>query len=351
MVDFIKVPFADAGDKTAIPNASQVDGTVSFTDGYTPDYSIDPEDPDALNVERGKQNWLFNLFSKLLKNWQTQGFCEFISASDNGGTPYLYPIKAYVRFDDGDGYDVYYSLVNANDADPTDATKWARVQYGSFVPGMWMGYEGDTAPAGWIWRNGNTIGSAASGATNRANADTYALYALLWATYPNAVLPIQTSAGAASTRGANALADFNANKRLPVIDMRGRAAFGKDDMGGAAAAGRVTTAGSGIAGDQNGAFGGAQNVSLTGAQTGPHTHTFSGTTASAGAHNHGGPLSNYSGEVGNRFATQTNGGVIRALDTDGTHTHTYSGTTASGGAGDAHQNMPPAVIGNFIVKL
>jgi hypothetical protein len=34
-------------------------------------------------------------------------------------------------------------------------------------------------------------------------------------------LPIQTSTGAASTRGVSASADFAANKRLPLPDMRG----------------------------------------------------------------------------------------------------------------------------------
>ena len=77
-----------------------------------------------------------------------------------------------------------------------------------------------TAPTGWLAANGATIGSAASSATN-ASADYAALFAVLWDNWTNTDLPILDSAGAASTRGANAAADFAANKRLPLPDLRG----------------------------------------------------------------------------------------------------------------------------------
>lgn len=78
-----------------------------------------------------------------------------------------------------------------------------------------------TAPAGWVVGNGNTIGSAASGAT-RANADTQPLFNAWWSAFLDAQLPILTSAGAGSTRGASAAADWAAGKRLTVFDMRDR---------------------------------------------------------------------------------------------------------------------------------
>jgi hypothetical protein len=73
--------------------------------------------------------------------------------------------------------------------------------------------------SGWIAADGGTIGSAASGAT-RANADTSALFTLLWDQCSNTVLPILDSAGVASTRGVSAAADYAANKRLPIPDLR-----------------------------------------------------------------------------------------------------------------------------------
>lgn len=85
------------------------------------------------------------------------------------------------------------------------------------------------APAGWLKANGFTIGSAASGGTLRANADTLNLYTALWNNVGQTELPIQTSAGGASTRGASAADDFAANKRLPVPDLRGEFLRGWDD--------------------------------------------------------------------------------------------------------------------------
>lgn len=356
MVNFVKVPFANTGDKNTIPEATQVDGTVSFEEGYGPDYSLDPLDINAKDVERDKQNYLFNLVTAMLKDWQTQGYPEFITSADNGGTPYLYPIKSFVRFDDGAGYDIYYSLVNANNAAPTDQTKWARLKFGDLPPGSWVGYEGSVLPSGWVWRNGLTIGNASSGGTNRANADTLPLFTLYWNEYPNSILPIQDSTGAASTRGASALADFNANKRLPTVDMRGRGAFGKDDMGGASAANRITSAESGISGNQNGGFGGAQTVAIDTTQIPSHGHSFSATTSSDGLHSHTYTIGNTAGATSTQIAASTPGHVDGAAATitssnSGLHSHTVSGTTGNAGGGLAHQNMPPTIIGNFIVKL
>lgn len=77
-----------------------------------------------------------------------------------------------------------------------------------------------TAPTGWLAADGETIGSAASSADN-ASADYAALFTVLWDNWSNTDLPILDSAGAASTRGASAAADFAANKRLPLPDLRG----------------------------------------------------------------------------------------------------------------------------------
>lgn len=95
--------------------------------------------------------------------------------------------------------------------------------------GARLGFFRTAAPTGWIKGNGGTIGSAASGATTRANADTLNLYTLFWEQFSNTILPIQDSTGASTTRGASAVADFNANKRLPVFDLRDEYDRGADD--------------------------------------------------------------------------------------------------------------------------
>lgn len=105
----------------------------------------------------------------------------------------------------------------------------ASVATGSVPTGAVFGFRMTTAPTGWIKENGGTIGSAASGATTRANADTVNLFTLLWNQFNQATLPIQDSAGAVTTRGASAAADFAAAKRMPLFDSRTRFLRGADD--------------------------------------------------------------------------------------------------------------------------
>jgi phage-related tail fiber protein len=68
---------------------------------------------------------------------------------------------------------------------------------------------------------------AASGSTN-ASALSSALFAIIWA-LDSPEFPILDSAGGASSRGASAAADFAANKRLTLKDMRGEFVRGWDD--------------------------------------------------------------------------------------------------------------------------
>lgn len=78
------------------------------------------------------------------------------------------------------------------------------------------------ADPGWVLMDDGTIGNAGSGASNRANADTQALFTLLWNNVANQWAPV--SGG----RGANAAADFAANKTIVLPQMLGRslACFG-----------------------------------------------------------------------------------------------------------------------------
>lgn len=86
--------------------------------------------------------------------------------------------------------------------------------------------------SGFVRMNGRTIGNASSGATERANADTEALFGYLWGL---TTLPV--SGG----RGVSASADFAANKNIALPDARGRGLVAMDDLG-TSAAGILTTA-------------------------------------------------------------------------------------------------------------
>lgn len=86
--------------------------------------------------------------------------------------------------------------------------------------------------SGFVRANGRTMGSATSGATERANSDCQSLFEYLWATDVNLVV--------STGRGASANADWVANKTIALPDMRGVSPAGMDDMGNSAA-GRLTS--------------------------------------------------------------------------------------------------------------
>ena len=74
-----------------------------------------------------------------------------------------------------------------------------------------------TADAGWVMMNDGTIGSATSGGTTRANADTEDLFTLLWTNIIDTWAPVSTG------RGVSAAADFASNKTIALPKVLGRA--------------------------------------------------------------------------------------------------------------------------------
>lgn len=115
---------------------------------------------------------------------------------------------------------------------------------------------------GFVRMNGRTIGSATSGATERANADTQSLFEYLWGADAN----LTVSGG----RGVSANADWTANKTITLPDSRGRTIAGLDDMGNSAA-GRLTSTYFGTATNVLGAAGGSQTGQLVTANLPPYT--------------------------------------------------------------------------------
>lgn len=180
--------------------------------------------------------------------------------------------------------------------------------------------------SGWVKLNGLTIGNAASNATLRANADAQALFVLLWGQMNNTILPIQDSSGVASTRGATALDDFNANKRLPVPDMRGRVFAGLDTMGNIAA-NRITST-LNFDGSLLGNSGGSQSHQLTEAQLPTVT------------------LAYYTGQdaSGNNSSAIEGATNNRTLRTGQTAIPPFGGN-------QAHPNVQPTLTANVFIKL
>jgi len=129
---FFKTVFASAGDVAAVPNPVQGDGSLSYTQGYGPDYQLDPtSDPAALKLQRAQWNQLLKDMTGAIQGLQIAGYPEFITAADNGGVAFPYPINAYVRFDtvgDGTGWAVFASTANNNNTIPlAGGAHWTRV--------------------------------------------------------------------------------------------------------------------------------------------------------------------------------------------------------------------------------
>jgi hypothetical protein len=184
-----------------------------------------------------------------------------------------------------------------------------------------------TAPSGWVVEKG-TIGNSSSNATNRANSDTLSLFTLMWTEFTNTELPIQDSAGAASTRGASAAADFAANKRMPLFDSRSRFSRAADD---------------GLAYDV-GLTVGAQQADIF------KSHTHVATIGPAGAHTHDLPAGNGStgaGSVVYGSSSSPLGLASPGMTAAPNHTH----TATIDATGDALETRPRSSVYLFCIKL
>lgn len=203
---------------------------------------------------------------------------------------------------------------------------------------LWLPIQGTRS--GWVRANGRTMGSASSGATERANADASALFAYLWNNFSNTICPVSTG------RGANAAADFAANKTITLLDWRGYVPGGLDDMGNSAASrwtgvpvvsGDTITAGS--------ILGEATNTLLT-ANLPPYTPA--GSIAMGGSKTIN-PLAFVGGGAGTGGAgTAVNNQNFTINGSD--FTATFTGT-AQGGTSTAFGNVQKTVLGTFFIKM
>lgn len=157
--------------------------------------------------------------------------------------------------------------------------------------GLVSPYAGTAAPSGWLLCAGQNVSRTTYAALFTAISTTYGV-------------------GDGSTTFA-----------LP--DLRGRVVAGKDDMGGSAA-GLLTNSGTGnpgISGVTLGASGGVDRHTLTTAEMPAHTHS---SPTSDGASN------------------SATGSANRAANDNG--------TTGSTGSSQAHPNVQPTLVLNYIIK-
>lgn len=214
---------------------------------------------------------------------------------------------------------------------------------------------GDTL-TGWVKANGLTIGSAVSGATGRANADTQSLFTYLWTICTNATA--NRHCPVIGGIGASAAADFAANKQLTVFDMRASIPVGLDDMGNSPA-GRLlssnVTSGGGDGPTTPNATGGEANHTLLVGEIPSHPHT---PTDPGHLHNiHGAnQVANGTGGQAVPQASTGNPFVSTGPELYGATDSAVTGLTIASGScatclDAAHNNMSPFVLGSFYLKL
>lgn len=182
---------------------------------------------------------------------------------------------------------------------------------------------------GFVRANGRTLGSATSGAAERANADCQTLFEYLWTADAN--LTVSTG------RGASANADWVANKTIVLPDWRGRVLAGLDDMGNSAA-GRLTATYFGTAATALGAAStGLESRTLLTANLPPYTP--SGTVSSGTAVIITNSSKTWDQPAGSsRFDNTTAGGL------------SFTGSP-QGGTSTPFGIQPPTMLATIYIKL
>lgn len=120
MTTFIKIPFAQSGDKVNPPDTDAAGG-VNWTQGYPAAYSKDPAtDPSAKRIEREDFNGVLNRLSTAINEIQVGGAAPWISPADNGGAARPYSAGNLVSYNNI----IWISLIDNNTGIPSIANNW-----------------------------------------------------------------------------------------------------------------------------------------------------------------------------------------------------------------------------------
>jgi microcystin-dependent protein len=163
MAKFFLFPFAQAGDKAAIPDDTQPSGSVSYETGFTADYQKDLlTDPDAKPIPRDQSNQLYFDITEAIRQYQTNGAPDWITAADNGGVAFPYEIYSVVRYDDGIlGMQLFMSLTAANVVTPATAgvvaPSWRLVSASPVPIGTAIDFCGTALQPGFLACDGTAV--------------------------------------------------------------------------------------------------------------------------------------------------------------------------------------------------
>jgi len=176
--------------------------------------------------------------------------------------------------------------------------------------GVTLPFAGTSAPTGYLLCFGQDL-----------NTFTYKdLHAVISSTYGGTAY----SAGVTDQSGETTT--------FKVPDLRGRVVAGQDDMGGSSAD-LLTNQSGGLDGDTLGATGGAQSVTLTHEQSG------------LPAHNH-----TVTAHVLNSDSSTNVDYIRREIQDRGTSSTLNTSSAGGNDASEAHNNVQPTIILNYIIK-
>jgi len=346
------VPFGDsADDLTAIPSPPAIDGSVSYTDGWTPPYELDLNtNPAALPIPRGQMNQLFFDITNNIQQYQQYGVPNWITALDNGGVSFPYPIYARVYYLS----QVYENQVAGNTATPGTDSTWLQISDNAQgnPPGTVIDFAGAVPPAGYLPCDGSmptvlratypllfsAITFIQTGTLTNTSVSVTGLSSTADMYVGMAVEGTNISAGttiasivdstsitlsiAASGSGATPITFFswgngNGTTTFTLPALARRNTIGKGSTGSA------------VIGNQVGQIGGVENFVMSISQMPAHTHP--GSTVVAG--------------VGN--GTTGFGEALAATPTPATHPV----TVATQGNGAAISLMAPGAVMNRCIKF
>lgn len=195
--------------------------------------------------------------------------------------------------------------------------------------------------AGCVRVNGRTIGSALSGATERANADCEALFTWYWNNHANDMAPV------IGGRGASAPADWTANKQITLFNAQNKAFFGLDGMGAVSAGGFASVEFTKGDASTPGAIGGAVRRTITKEQIPNYNLVTTGLETAAFTRvrdfdlNKTGVTTGANKDVFDNFASKITDTTAVAV----------TGTLPSGGSGAAVETVSPFMLCTVYQKL
>ena len=155
-------PFALLGDKVEIPTTAQVDGSVSFQQGYPFGYELDYTDPNSKDISRSKTNQLLFDITNAIREIQQGGVSEW----SEDGKPYK--LNSLVYAPDGT---VKQSLIANNNNDTTHSS-WSNLINASSLASIDTQYvelTGDQTIAGVKTFNSTIVGSINGNSTTVTN--------------------------------------------------------------------------------------------------------------------------------------------------------------------------------------